>query len=322
MQQQDTVIDSMTNMSCVCCLSGRTSPRPLGLEGYSSCLNCGLMFKVRVEGQNPEDSLISHYEDADPHEMVAALKQSFFNYTLDHLSSQISENNKKSILDVGCGFGYFLELAAQKGWVAHGVEIAKGAVEDARDRVGNENIFHGILKEAKYSDYSFDAITLWDVLVHVENPFEELRECYRLLKDGGKIGIRVRNVAFQKRAYQVYSSLKKINPQLSMKGPYVFHRYCFSSKSIYQLLSRLGFTNIKVVNSPLTKGDPYGYDAGKWLVMALKSLIGFISRFVFWVTGGRMVIGPSLLVWADKPKTDWTKPDHASFPPRSSSNHF
>jgi len=289
-------------MRCICCLSNRIIPRPLALEGYFRCLSCGLVFAGGDKKDDTRENLISHYQDVDPYEKVENSRHSFFNSTLEHISSKIKKN-KKTILDVGCGYGYFLELASGKGWNTSGVEIMDITADYAKEKLGDQKIFHGTLREAKYPDNSFDVITLWDVLFIVENPFEELKDCYRVLNKGGIIGIRVRNLSFQKIAYWIYSFLKKIEPQLKIKKPHVFHRYCFSSQSIYQLLHRIGFTNIKVANSPLTKGDPYSYALSLGLVKAAKITADFYSRLGFWISGGRWVIGPSLLVWAEKPQS-------------------
>jgi len=289
-------------MRCICCLSNRIIPSPLGLDGYYGCLHCGHFFRARDKGADNRENLISHYQNADPHEKIADLKQPFFNSALAYLSLQCNKK-KKSILDVGCGYGYFLDLAARNGWDASGVETMNDAAVLAEKRIGKRNICHATLKEAKYSDNSFDVITLWDVLFIVENPFEELKECYRVLKQKGIIGIRVRNVFFQKMVYRVFSPLKKITSGLGIRNPYVFHPYCFSRKSIYQLLLRVGFTKIKVSNSPLTKGDPYGYTHMEGLVKVTKYLIDLFCRLGFWISAGRWVIGPSLLVWAEKPQS-------------------
>jgi ubiquinone/menaquinone biosynthesis C-methylase UbiE len=98
---------------------------------------------------------------------------------------------------------------------------------------------------------------LWDVLAIVDDPCDELKECYRLLKKGGKIGLRTRNVYFQKSAYLGYKIFKQIFSKLGFKEPYVFNKFCFSAQSVQILLSRLGFQNVKISNSPLTLGDPY-----------------------------------------------------------------
>ena len=286
-------------MKCSCCLSQRIIASPGGLGGYYCCENCGLVFSVRGKTQHLRDGLIRHYRDVDPHRSIANSKQFFFSSALDYLSSRI-QKKKRSILDVGCGYGYFLELAKSERWEAFGVEIVDAVDRDAPKKAINQNIFYGTLKEAEYPNSHFDAVTLWDVLVFVDNPFEEAKECYRVLKRGGIIGIRVRNIIFEKTARRAYFLLKRIYPHLNLKNPSVFHRYCFTSKSLFQLLLRAGFTNIIVTNSPLTKGDPYDYGCKKGLTKAAKSLMDYFSRIVFWFSAGRMVVGPSLLIWAEK----------------------
>jgi ubiquinone/menaquinone biosynthesis C-methylase UbiE len=243
--------------------------------------------------------LVNHYQQQDPHTRVADLKKTFFHSVLNHLSA--SSFNNKIILDVGCGYGYFLEMAAKRGWQTHGVEIVSDAVFKARQLLGEKNIFHGLLKEADFQGDQFDAVTLWDVLVMVTDPFEELTECYRIMRKGGKIGIRVRNVLFQKTICRIYTPLRSAALRLKMKKPYVFHRYCFSSQSIHHLLHRVGFKNIQITNSPLTQGDPYRHSNIQSLTRLVKHFVYFISQIVFKVSNGKWVIGPSLLIWAEKP---------------------
>jgi 2-polyprenyl-3-methyl-5-hydroxy-6-metoxy-1,4-benzoquinol methylase len=257
------------------------------------------MFISRETHNKSKNIAIEHYRNIDPHERVAASKQFFFKSTLDYLSTQI-KNEERSILDVGCGFGYFLELASRNDWIVSGVEIVDAAVQKARKRVGGENIFHGSLKEAQYSEECFDAITLWDVLVMVDSPFEELKECYRILKRRGKIGIRVRNVLFQKMTYKIYFPFRNVASWLNVSKPYVFHRYNFHAKSLRLLLERAGFSSIQITNSPLTEGDPYSHTRIDKLTSVLKFLVDTVARVMFQISGGRLITGPSLLVWAEK----------------------
>ena len=156
--------------------------------------------------------------------------------------------------------------------------------------------------DANYPDCSFDAITAWDVLFIVDDPLKELKESYRILKHGGQIGIRVRNVIFQQLIYSLYLPIQNLASRFGVRNPYVFHRYCFTSKSMYSLLSRSGFRHIKISNSPLTKGDPYSHAKMSRLTIFTKALIELSARVIFSLTRGRYIVGPSLLVWAEKPK--------------------
>jgi len=287
-------------MNCICCLSNEIIPGPSGLEGHYACQSCGLVFKKNPKGNDDTGTIIKHYQYIDPHERVAKSKQHFFNSVLNRLSFKYPQE-EKTILDVGCGFGYFLEIAAEKKWFVKGVEIVKSAAQNARERLGNNNIFNGYLLESKYSDDSFEAVTLWDVLIHLDEPFNDLNECFRIVKEGGTVGIRVRNVKFQRILHAVYYPLRGVAKYLGIKNPSVFHRLSYSDKSIRLLLQRVGFENIQIENSPLTVGDPYKYASLSIVTRGMKGTINIIAKTLFVVSRGKYVVGPSLLIWAEKP---------------------
>ena len=287
-------------MYCICCQSRVIVPSPSFSKRFHLCKNCGLIFKSEVIISALADNIVAHYHDIDPHEAVGFSKKFFFEYVLNYLGSKIRIEARK-ILDVGCGYGYFLKMAVKRGWEPTGVELVEDAVKSLQKEIGCNNIFQGKLKTACLSENSFDAITLWDVIAIVDNPYDELQECYRLLKKGGIIGIRTRNVLFQISVFRLFRYIRKIALRFGLKKPYVFNKYCFSSRSLYALLYRLGFINIKITNSPLTSGDPYNQMSLSYHVKLLKTCINILSEIVFWMTRGRWLIGPSLLVWAEKP---------------------
>lgn len=286
-------------MRCICCLSDKIVSRPIDKLEFLCCRNCGFVFKSKEKTQDPQKHIQNHYQYEDPHRRVAESKRSFFNLALSYLSKHGGED--KNILDVGCGYGYFLKMAANRGWVVNGVEITPAATRRSRELCGEKNIFHGLLNEANFPVNFFDAVTLWDVLVFVDDPFEDLTECYRIMKSKATIGIRVRNVFFQKMVYQIYSPIKNLARGLGIKNPYVFHHYCFSASALEQILRRAGFENIQITNSPLTHGDPYSHTRVRGATHQAKKLVALLSDAIFKVSFGKWLIGPSLLVWAQKP---------------------
>jgi SAM-dependent methyltransferase len=288
-------------MICNCCQSDKISIQFFGHNKMYKCRNCGLFYQARKKEQADGRQLIKHYQNHDPHYEVARSKQIFFNSALHHLSSKIKKSDR-AILDIGCGFGYFLDVAAQKGWATFGVEIVSQAACRAADNHGEKNIYHGKFEEADYPADFFDAVTLWDVLFTVENPYEVLEECYRVMKPGAAIGIRVRNIIFQRLAFSILFPFRKILAGLGVKQPYVFHPYCFSANAVRILLLRLGYTEIQTFNAVLTDGDPYQYSGNRKTVANIKRLVALLSNFIFVATRQKLVLGPSLLVWAHKPE--------------------
>ncbi len=87
------------------------------------------------------------------------------------------------ILDVGCGLGFLLS-AVNDEWEKHGVEISSVAAKEAK-KAGT--IFCGTLEEAAYEPDSFDAVVLYHVIEHMEDPIKQLKEVRRILKPYGKL---------------------------------------------------------------------------------------------------------------------------------------
>lgn len=285
-------------MNCLCCGSSINENPDFPIEGYLECTSCGLVFRNSSKAQNIK-KIEKHYQDTDPHKRVAKSKIHFFRNALYYLSCAEKTRDRK-LLDVGCGYGYFLKMAEHDGWKVRGVELVRDAVIASRKKVGEEKVVQGFLKDASFSDNFFDAITLWDVIAIMENPMDDINECYRIMEPGGKIGIRTRNLLFEKLLYGLFTPLQHLATKLQIKIPYVFNRYCFSGKSVELLLSRAGFVNIQVKNSPLTSGDPYGNMKVRFAASITKGLAYNISRFISWVSNGKWIIGPSLLIWAEK----------------------
>jgi 2-polyprenyl-3-methyl-5-hydroxy-6-metoxy-1,4-benzoquinol methylase len=88
------------------------------------------------------------------------------------------------ILDVGCATGDFLKVAKDFGYSVEGLELSRWSSNIAQER--GFKIHRKSLKSlaSKYSE-RYDAITLWGVIEHFENPIEEMNYLNHLLKPGG-----------------------------------------------------------------------------------------------------------------------------------------
>ena len=89
----------------------------------------------------------------------------------------------KKVLDVGCGMGgmvYYLRLL---GVDAHGVEISRYALKSTHSKV-KKYLKYGDVSKLPFKDKSFDLVTSFDVLEHIET--ESLKkavlECDRVAK--------------------------------------------------------------------------------------------------------------------------------------------
>lgn len=96
-------------------------------------------------------------------------------------------------LDVGCGDGSFLETLANQGWDVFGTELSESIAATARARLGSR-VHVGNLHNIGFDAASFDLITFWHVLEHLEDPALALAEARRMVKRDGRIIVAVPNI--------------------------------------------------------------------------------------------------------------------------------
>lgn len=91
-----------------------------------------------------------------------------------------------TLLDHGCGFGYFL-FFAQKYFTCTGIDISNYAIQEAK-RINPNCKFIVLNKRTKrlpFRDNSFDAVTSFDVIEHIKNGDDTIKEYARILKKDG-----------------------------------------------------------------------------------------------------------------------------------------
>lgn len=101
--------------------------------------------------------------------------------------------SKSKLLDIGCGGGQTLKILDDIGWDTYGIEIDKNAVDLAK-RKGLKNITLGSFEVLeKFPDRYFNAIRLYHVIEHLDNPQLCLQLAYKKLKKGGELLIGTPN---------------------------------------------------------------------------------------------------------------------------------
>ncbi len=91
--------------------------------------------------------------------------------SIDYIFTKISSDNN-TLLDVGCGSGFFLELANKRGFITTGCDIIPNK------SFNHSDYFQGSVEKLPFEDDSFDIITCSHTLEHVvdfEKAVEELK---------------------------------------------------------------------------------------------------------------------------------------------------
>ena len=91
------------------------------------------------------------------------------------------------VLDIGCGGGLFLSMLKQEGAEVIGIELSDSRAQYAKTRHNLEIHKHPIESDFWQEGYTnhFDAVTLWDVIEHVNYPVQTLQCAANVLKQGG-----------------------------------------------------------------------------------------------------------------------------------------
>ncbi len=160
------------------------------------CLNCGLSYtmprpnKEKIGEYYKSEEYYSHQENKKG--FIPRLYESVKKVNLKHKYKLATQGlNIGKMLDIGCGVGDFLHTAEEHGWTCTGVEPSEDAKAIAKAKT-KANIINSEDME-KIPDATFDLITMWHVLEHVDDLKWQIEQLHRLTKTKGRIVIAVPN---------------------------------------------------------------------------------------------------------------------------------
>jgi SAM-dependent methyltransferase len=206
-----------------------------------------------------------------------------------------------AVLDVGCGSGNFLRGMKQAGFSAFGIEPSGSGSQYGRESHGID-IFHGMIEAyAKQNfDRQFDAITLLNVLEHVTQPAQTLLQLREALAPEGVLAVVVPDARFHDLIGR-FRRLLHIPDPFYIERPDSFlsgfklpdHLSSFQPSTISSLLHHCGFSVVAIENAPVVLNPSVYRNFAKLLVF-------WTSRALQHVTFGRILVGYSTLVLAQK----------------------
>ncbi len=210
-----------------CLICGKDNLKALiGHEKHHlvKCGSCGLVFCKPIPTKQELDAV---YEGYGRNDYLSDLTIKAYEKVLDGFEPYRKTNR---LIDVGSGVGYFLEVAKRRGWETYGTEFTEEAVSICEKKGAKMNL--GPLNPDNYEPESFDIITSFEVIEHINNPREEIGNFNKLLRKGGMVYSTTPNFNALERYY--------LKSEYNALG-YPEHLTYYTPKTLTKLFTDSGF---------------------------------------------------------------------------------
>lgn len=263
-------------MSCYIC--GENEALLVKKEGVWDVVQCKNCSFVYVTPLPDEQFLYHHYQTYLPAgnvyiEQWRRMMLDIFQRSLDAIETRY-DHNKGTLLDVGCGYGFFLDLARKKGWQVYGIEPC----EHARSYAASNSleVDSGDLFTHAYKDETFDVVTLFYVLEHLPYPLKYLKEIKRILKPGGLVLVRVPDTTPIVKFLKILGVPNKLYDVPS-------HLSDFSPRTIALALGKTGFKEIQTFPGGATR--PHAFSK-----RVTSGFSGLLADALYILSGKRLLV--------------------------------
>ena len=271
--------EDMKCLSVNCCLCNSSESTIIGEDNSFKIVKCKECGFVYVNPRPTQESLRRYYNSFYPQKYESDIVEDWskdmklvFKEAKEKISAEYIDGR---LLDVGCGFGFFLDSMKDSKLDLFGVDLDRSAIDFAKKKIHQKNISNVDFLDNDFPDSYFDVITMFYILEHVQDPKLFLFEAFRILKDGGLLVLRVPHS-------EPLLRLKRYFPFL----PYSFHAPIhlngFSSKTLKQFLQLTEFENECIfVGNPRTPRDK----VKKIVIYVITKL----SKIIYVLSNGKVV---------------------------------
>jgi SAM-dependent methyltransferase len=163
--------------------------------------------------------------------------------------AQLSERvppTRRTLLDLGAHVGRLIQIAAQAGWRAEGVELNPRTSEYAARATGLA-VHRADLRDLVAEGRRYAAVTLIDVLEHIPEPVEALRGVKGALEPGGWIAVKVPHGPNQLLKERIRGRVVRgYRPTVADNLVHVSH---FTDGSLRMALERAGYVDVSITTA-------------------------------------------------------------------------
>ena len=255
---------------------------------YFQCQGCALIFhgNQQIEVERELVQFYQHgYFSEYAQDQLSGSRNAIYSHILDLLER---ETPVGKVLDVGCGCGFFLKEARDRGWNVAGVDPSEESIAYADKLLGANIARKGTLNDLS-QEGAYDVITMIDALGFSSDPWADVEKIKILLKRGGLLFLRSTNGLLHSTLFKMSVMLKMGNFTDTL---FVFHKYPLTPRFIRRLLGDYGFS-IVLMHNAMSSG-------GGFFNRLLKKSIGIALNSLYFISSGRILAGTALEVIARK----------------------
>ena len=165
-------------------------------DGYDviECELCGLKHIIPLHKNTVQEEFYSEkFYQKETKNYIKRHQEDYEWWSIEHnekyyyFEKYVDETNRRKILDIGSGPGFFLKIGKERGWDVTGIEPGKIAYEFAKHELGL-NIVNEFFCEQNYLNFGlFDVVHLNNVLEHLVDPINILKMAIEITEQKGLI---------------------------------------------------------------------------------------------------------------------------------------
>lgn len=197
----------------------------------------------------PEDSIEwkGYYEKEAEYKRFTPSEDGFEVHRVNLVKSLLPKERLRNALDVGCGDGYLCSLYKKMGVErVVGTDLSKNRIDYAKANYGDCEFLQADINNLKFPDGSFELVSAVEVIEHLENPTEAVKEMSRLSSRYVLI-----TVPYKERLTEI------VCPHCLKKSPLDGHIHSFDEGRLVSLCAQAGLKVVKTVkyNSKFVTGS-------------------------------------------------------------------
>ncbi len=162
---------------------------------YWRCRQCGHVFTFPLPSQAQEKDYYDRAYSTKHFEQERRWFEVLANRRMEVIESSQPRSAGRRLLDVGCGYGLFLDEARRRGWTTVGIEGAEASARVAGEALGLDvriGDIRSLLRKEEAN--SLDVITFWHVLEHLREPGAVLQTAIEKLRPHGRLVVNCPNL--------------------------------------------------------------------------------------------------------------------------------